>query len=60
MQVAERIALSPLIDRERAYLPPELTLVAQFVLAVFSGLLGVALAAPLAAALVVLVTMPDV
>ena len=39
---------------------PGLTLVAQLVLAVFSGLLGVALAAPLAAALVVLVTMPDV
>ncbi len=42
------------------YLPPASTLVAQVVLAVFSGLLGVALSTPLAVAPVVLVTMLSV
>lgn len=57
VQIVESFALDPYIDRKTVYLPPALTVIAQLVLAVFTGLLGVALATPLAAAAVVLVTM---
>jgi predicted PurR-regulated permease PerM len=57
VQVVESYVLDPIIDRKTVYLPPALTVLAQLVLAVFAGLLGVALATPLTAALVVLVTM---
>jgi predicted PurR-regulated permease PerM len=57
VQLVESFALDPYIDRKTVYLPPALTVLAQLVLAVFTGLLGVALATPLAAAAVVLVTM---
>lgn len=57
VQIVESFVLDPIIDRKTVYLPPALTVVAQLVLAVFAGILGVALATPLTAALVVLVTM---
>lgn len=57
VQIVESFVLDPIIDRKTVYLPPALTVVAQLVLAVFAGIVGVALATPLTAALVVLVTM---
>lgn len=57
VQIIESFVLAPVIDRKTIYLPPALTIVAQLVLARFSGILGVALATPLTAVLVVLVTM---
>ena len=57
VQVVESFALAPVIDRKTVYLPPAFTIFAQLVLALVGGLLGVALATPLAAAVVVLVTM---
>ena len=57
VQVLESYVLDPIIDRKTVYLPPALTISAQLVLALFTGLLGVALATPLAAVVVVLVTM---
>ena len=57
VQIVESYVLAPIIDRKTVYLPPALTVLAQLTLAAFAGLLGVALATPLVAALVVLVTM---
>ena len=57
VQMVESFVLDPIIDRKTIYLPPALTVIAQLVLAVFSGMIGVALATPLTAAAVVLVTM---
>jgi len=57
VQIVESFVLAPIIDRKTIYLPPALTIVAQLVLALFAGIMGVALATPLTAALVVLVTM---
>lgn len=57
VQVVESYLLDPVIDRKTIYLPPAFTIVAQLVMALFAGLLGVTLATPLAAVVVVLVTM---
>lgn len=57
VQVVESYVLTPIIDRKTIYLPPAFTITAQLVMALFAGLLGVTLATPLAAAVVVLVTM---
>lgn len=57
VQIVETYLLDPIIDRKTVYLPPALTITAQLVMALFAGLLGVTLATPLAAAMVVLVTM---
>lgn len=57
VQMVESFVLDPLIDRKTVYLPPAFTIFAQLVLALLGGLLGVALATPLAAVVVVLVTM---
>ena len=57
VQVVESYLLDPIIDRKTIYLPPAFTITAQLVMALFAGLLGVTLATPLAAAIVVLVTM---
>ena len=57
VQTVESFVLDPIIDRRTIYLPPALTVLAQLTLAVFAGIVGVALATPLTAALVVLVTM---
>ena len=57
VQIIESFVLDPFIDRKTVYLPPAFTIFAQLVLALVGGLLGVALATPLAAAVAVLVTM---
>jgi predicted PurR-regulated permease PerM len=57
VQAVESYLLDPIIDRKTIYLPPAFTVTAQLIMALFAGLLGVTLATPLAAALVVLVTM---
>ena len=57
VQVIESYVLDPIIDRKTIYLPPAFTITAQLIMALFAGLLGVTLATPLAAAVVVLVTM---
>lgn len=57
VQAFESYVLDPIIDRKTVYLPPAVTVLAQLTLALFAGLLGVALATPLTAAFTVLVTM---
>lgn len=57
VQVVENFVLVPYIDRTTVYLPPGLTIFAQLVLALVGGVLGIALATPLAGGGVVLVTM---
>ena len=57
VQIVESYVLDPVIDRKTVYLPPALTILAQLVFALFAGILGLALATPLTAALMVLVTM---
>lgn len=57
VQVVESYVLDPVIDRKTIYLPPAVTIFAQLVLALFGGLLGVALATPLTALLMVVITM---
>lgn len=57
VQVVETYFLDPIIDRKTIHLPPAFTITAQLVMALVAGLLGVTLATPLAAAVVVLVTM---
>jgi predicted PurR-regulated permease PerM len=55
VQFVESYILSPIVDRKTIYLPPALTVLAQLSMAVVAGLLGVALATPLLAVVVVLV-----
>ncbi len=57
VQTVESFVLAPVIDRKTISLPPAFTIFAQLVLAALGGLLGVALATPLAAVAVVLVTL---
>lgn len=57
VQVIESYVLDPVIDRKTVHLPPALTILAQLVFVLFAGIPGLALATPLTAALVVLVTM---
>ena len=57
VQFAEGYFLTPIVDRHTVSLPPALTISMQVLLAVPFGLLGVALASPLTAAIVVLVSM---
>jgi predicted PurR-regulated permease PerM len=57
VQVVESYLLDPIIDRKTVHLPPALTILAQLVFVLFAGIPGLALATPLTAALVVLVTM---
>jgi predicted PurR-regulated permease PerM len=57
VQMVESYLLDPIIDRKTIYLAPAFTITAQLIMALFAGLLGVTLATPLAAAVVVLVTM---
>ena len=56
VQLVETYVLAPVIDQKTVYLPPALTVLAQIAMALVAGLLGVALATPLLAAVVVLVT----
>lgn len=53
IQVVESYLLTPLVQRKTIHLPPALTLVAQVLLGLISGGLGVALATPLTAAALV-------
>jgi predicted PurR-regulated permease PerM len=57
LQLAEVYLLTPIVQRRTVNLPPALALMAQIVLGVFLGVLGVALATPLAAAGLVVVRM---
>lgn len=57
VQVVESFVLDPIIDRKTVHIPPALTVVAQLVLALVGGIMGVALATPLTALAMVLVTM---
>jgi predicted PurR-regulated permease PerM len=57
IQAVEGYVLTPLIDRTTVNLPPALTLTAMVVAALLFGWLGLLLAAPAAAALMVLVQM---
>lgn len=54
IQVVEGYVLDPLIMQRLVYIPPVLTLVMQVLMAVLIGVLGIAMATPLAAVLVVL------
>jgi predicted PurR-regulated permease PerM len=54
IQVLEGYVLDPIIMQQLVYLPPVLTLIMQVLMAVLIGVLGIALATPLAAILIVL------
>lgn len=57
VQVLEGYLLLPIIERKTVSLPPALTILMQVLMGAVFGLAGVALATPLTAVLVVLVTM---
>lgn len=57
IQAVETYVLGPVVDRRTVALPPALTVIAQLLLVMVAGILGAALAAPLAAVTVVLVSM---
>jgi predicted PurR-regulated permease PerM len=57
IQTVESYVLTPLVQRRTVSLPPGLTIVAQVLLGVLLGGLGLALATPLTAALLVLVKL---
>lgn len=54
---AEGYLLTPLVQRRAVYLPPALTILAQVMMGLLLGFLGLALATPLTAATLVLVKM---
>lgn len=55
VQLVESYALTPIVQKHTASLPPALTLFGQLVIGALAGALGVVLATPLTAALMVLV-----
>lgn len=57
IQTAEGYLLTPFVDRKTVSLPPAFTIMMQVLMALPFGLMGVALASPLAAVVYVLVTM---
>jgi predicted PurR-regulated permease PerM len=57
VHIAEGYFLTPLVQKKAVYLPPALTILAQVLMAVLLGFLGLALATPMAAAGLVLVRM---
>lgn len=57
VQTLEGYLVSPIVDRKTVSLPPAATISIQVMFGLFFGLLGIALATPLAAAALVLVTM---
>jgi predicted PurR-regulated permease PerM len=57
LQLCEVYLLTPIVQRRTVSLPPAVALLAQIVLGVFWGVLGVALATPLAAAALVVVRL---
>ncbi len=57
VQAVESYILTPLIQRKAVHIPPAMLLSAQLVMGVYAGILGLALATPLLAALMVCVKM---
>jgi predicted PurR-regulated permease PerM len=57
LHVVEGYLLTPLVQKRAVHLPPVLTILMQFLLWNIAGLLGVAVATPLAAAGLILVKM---
>lgn len=57
IQTAEAYVITPLVERRAVLLPPVLTIVAQIVLGVAFGLLGLLLATPLMAVVLVLIKL---
>jgi predicted PurR-regulated permease PerM len=57
IQLTESYLLAPLVQQRAVYLPPAVILFAQVVMGVMVGALGVAVATPLAAAIMVAVSM---
>jgi predicted PurR-regulated permease PerM len=57
VQTMEGYLVSPIVERKMVSLPPAATISMQVMFGLFFGLLGIALATPLAAAALVLVTM---
>ncbi len=57
IHAAEGYLLTPLVQRRAVYLPPGLTILAQVLMGLLLGFLGLALATPLTAATLVLVEM---
>ena len=57
VQMVESYLLDPIIDRKTVYLPPGLTIITQLTMALVAGLMGIALATPLAAVGMVLIGM---
>lgn len=57
LQSMEGYLVSPLVERKTVSLPPAVTITMQVTLGLFFGLLGIALASPLAASIFVLITM---
>ncbi|MDQ6679008.1 MAG: AI-2E family transporter [Acidobacteriota bacterium] len=56
IHVLEGYVLTPLVQKRAVYLPPALTILAQVLMSMLFGFLGLILATPLAAALRVIVT----
>lgn len=57
LQALDGYVFTPLVDRRSVELPPVLTISAQVLLGVLVGIVGVMLASPLTAALIVIVRM---
>ncbi len=57
VHTAEGYLLTPLVQRRAVYMPPALTILAQVMMGLLLGFLGLALATPLTAATLVLVKM---
>ncbi|HEU4653844.1 MAG TPA: AI-2E family transporter [Steroidobacteraceae bacterium] len=53
VQIVENYLLDPIIDRKTVYLPPALTIVAQLIMGILAGVVGVTFAAPLIACVMV-------
>lgn len=57
LQLTESYIITPVVDRRTVSLPPALTITVQVMMGIFFGLLGIALATPLAAVAYVLINM---
>jgi len=57
IQMVDGYVLTPLVDRKSVELPPAITISAQVVLGVFFGFVGLLVASPIAASVVILVKM---
>ncbi len=57
VQAVETYVLGPVIDKRTVALPPAVTVIAQLLLVMVAGIIGAALAAPIAAVLIVVVAM---